>query len=409
MSDNRSLIFVSHRLGSSGGVMCEFAEDKLRILELSGGAVYAITALDSIPIERKNITYFRVPSISFYELREQMQMLRERKQPIPFQAFLMFPFACTLGLFVDFLLKKKFRSSFGGFWGWGVTSIPLAVLLKYSHKVQKIFATGGASAGLVGACTRKLTRLDFFYEIPDPIVSVTMEYSPQRLRRIKGLESFLIANSTKTTFVTKYAAEKAAKRCPNLIGKINFAYPGSWNFNIHQSAVNKNSINMIHLGSLYEGRNLNTLISAISYLVDNPKYKNLNFRITNIGGMGGQIYSGLSRKIQFEVLPEMDRESALNHASKASILLLIQHRDQRSKETIPYKIYDYLNLQIPVFALIDNEEIKDLLGDSAAFTAQVGEVEEARMALSACIDSVLTGKSQIYKTVDIKSQFDKLV
>jgi hypothetical protein len=166
---------------------------------------------------------------------------------------------------------------------------------------------------------------------------------------------------------------------------------------------------MIHLGSLYEGRNLNTLISAISYLVDNPKYKNLNFRITNIGGMGGQIYSGLSRKIQFEVLPEMDRESALNHASKASILLLIQHRDQRSKETIPYKIYDYLNLQIPVFALIDNEEIKDLLGDSAAFTAQVGEVEEARMALSACIDSVLTGKSQIYKTVDIKSQFDKLV
>lgn len=406
--NGESIIFVSHRLGKTGGVMSEYAEDKLRCLQDFQNPTFVITALDSLPTPRENFKYFRIPSLSFYELKEQIKSLKMKDLPVPIQAYLMYPIASTLGRIFDLILEKKFRSSFGGFWGWSVASIPVVMFVSARYRIKRIFSTGGASAGLIGAICAKVLKLHFYYEIPDPIVSVTMNYSPRGLKRIKKLEHFLIENSRITTFVTQYAAVLAKKRCPSLVEKIQYVYPGSWEFFPQKKFENLRIINMVHIGSLYGTRNLNALFQALNELLLSPEYGNLTVKITNVGGLTSQNYVSPNNRIEFESFPEMDREAALNLAMNASILLLVQHKDERSKETIPYKVYDYLNLQIPILGIIDNPEISELLKSSSFYESPVDDLRALKSVLSQCFSSMKAVGEISFQKIDIKEQFPQI-
>ena len=57
------------------------------------------------------------------------------------------------------------------------------------------------------------------------------------------------------------------------------------------------------------------------------------------------------------------------------LLLLVQHTDNRSKLTIPYKTWDYLNLQKPILALLNNNELKTLLDELGHYTCNVNDVD----------------------------------
>lgn len=388
--------------------MSEYAEDKLRCLEVFQNPTFVITALDSLPTPRQNFKYYRIPSFSFSELKAQIFSLREKNHPVPWQARLMYPIASTLGRIFDLILKRKFQSSFGGFWGWAVASIPVVLFISIRYRSASLFSTGSASAGLIGAVCAKIARLNFYYEVPDPIVSVTMNYSPQGLTRIKKLEYFLIRNSRLTTFVTASAASLARERCPDLTTKIQFVYPGSWDFNFQREPKKSEIISMIHVGSLYGTRNLDILIRALNELLLSPGYENLKVKITNIGGMAGQIYSTPNNRIDFESLPEMNREMALSFAATASILILIQHADERSKETIPYKVYDYINLRIPIIGLTDNQEISQILETSSFYESPVKDVEAVKKSLSLCFSSIERGGELSFPNLSIKQQFPRI-
>ena len=388
--------------------MSEYAEDKLRSLEVLQCPIFVVTALDSLPIPRQSFTYYRVPSISFYELSAQVRFLRAKKLSVPWQAYLMYPIAGTFGRVFDVILKRKFQSSMGGFWGWALASIPVTIYLRVRHHTKKLFCTGSASAGLVGAVSASIANIHFYYEVPDPIVSVTMEYSPEGFRRIRMLEYFLIRKSRLTTFVTHYAAELAKGRCPSLAEKIQYVYPGSWDFSPRKKHGESETLAIAHIGSLYGTRNLDALMQSLKNLMCTPEFGNLDVKITNIGGIDGQTYSNPHKRITFESIPEMDRESALSFAANASILLLIQHADERSKETIPYKVYDYLNLQIPVIGIIDNPEISALLRSPSFYEAPVGDVEALTKSLSLCISSIRKKEVVSFEKLGTQKQFPQI-
>ena len=60
---------------------------------------------------------------------------------------------------------------------------------------------------------------------------------------------------------------------------------------------------------------------------------------------------------------------------KCSYLLLVQHNDERSKETIPYKFYDYLNLRIPIFAITNNEELNSLILKTGGIVCKADSID----------------------------------
>jgi hypothetical protein len=408
MLGKESLLFVSHRVGNFGGVMAEYAEDKLRCLEEFGNPTFVITSLDSTPIPRSNLQFYRVPSVSYTELKEQFRLLRVRNLSIPVQGYLMYPIAFTFGSILDFILRRKFAASHGGFWGWGLAAVPVAISVVIFKKINVIFSTGSASAGLVGALVKKITWACFYYEVPDPIVGVTMTYSPSRLSRIKKLEQFLIRNSTRTVFVTKFAALRARERCPSLVERITTIYPGAWNFHSKVNPRDGDSITFVHLGSLYGTRNLNVFLESLQELTKMPEFAGQKFNVINIGGVDSRLPEINNPHIEVQILPEVSRQDALEYGASVSILLLLQHADERSLESIPYKFYDYLNLCLPVIGLVENQEIVQILKGSAAFLAPVNSTELTTVAISDCVRAVLGGRQPVYSHFDIRDQFRKI-
>jgi hypothetical protein len=216
----------------------------------------------------------------------------------------MYPIALTFGSIFDLILRRKFAASHGGFWGWGVVAVPVAVSVVFFKKIRVIFSTGSASAGLVGALVKKMTGARFYYEVPDPVVGVTMSYSKSRLSRIELLERFLIRNSTRTVFVTKFAALRASERCPSLAERITTLYPGAWKFQLRTTLRDDNSISFVHLGSLYGTRNLNVFVDSLKELTKVPEFSGYKFKIVNIGGVNTQLPEVNIPQIEFQVLPE---------------------------------------------------------------------------------------------------------
>jgi len=60
---------------------------------------------------------------------------------------------------------------------------------------------------------------------------------------------------------------------------------------------------------------------------------------------------------------------------------LIQHEDSRSAESIPFKIYDYLNLNLPIISIIDNPEILNLLGEFSELASKIKDLEQLKHSI----------------------------
>ena len=110
----------------------------------------------------------------------------------------------------------------------------------------------------------------------------------------------------------------------------------------------------------------------------------------------------------FQSLDALDRVDALRRARQASCLMLVQHADERSRETIPYKTYDYLNLGLPVFGLLNNDELQALIESCGGHAAQADNVEAIKCTLRACLSDLVaerTAQNETACRLDITRQF----
>jgi len=73
-------------------------------------------------------------------------------------------------------------------------------------------------------------------------------------------------------------------------------------------------------------------------------------------------------------------------------LIIIQHTDSRSQETIPYKVYDYLNLNMPIIGIINNTELTDILVANSSIIADTNS-----------ISSIMSGIKELVSKIDSKS------
>jgi len=361
--------------------MAEYAEDKLRVLEKLGIETFVITSLDSLPIDRKKIRYFRVPAISWSEFSNQLNSLKNRNQSIPLQGLFLYPFSFTLGRFIDKYCLKKFRSSSGGNWSWSFMCLPVVFFLIFKYRVRILFATGSASAGLVGALVPRVLKTQFSYEIPDPLIGSLMKRSPLQSKRIRRLERFLIQKSSKTVFNSSVAASDAIARNQDFATKIHTIYPGAWAFPLNAKEQPRSKFTFLHLGSLYGSRNLDLFFSALERVIDEDSLNSSKFQVINVGHLNEDQINHYSSNVEFISVPDLDREQAMAFAMNCNVLLLIQHEDSRSTESIPFKIYDYLNLNLPIISIIDNPEILNLLGEFSELASKIKDLEQLKHSI----------------------------
>lgn len=400
------ILFISYFAGVDANCPAEWADDRLRSIESLGESVIVLTNYGSKLVDSQTSKIIRIPSISsddyFYELN-----LRGGFKAIKgIGKYILLVFVCLFGAILKWLTKVLTRGGSGGKWSWLICAIPTGIWIGLTDRPSSIYCTGGPpSAYIVGLIVSILTRTPFRVEFQDPLVGREINKSKFKQKMVRDFEGIILNHAHLCVYVTKQAALDSQNRNPQLKNKIIYNYPCSWDFGLYNYADNelhkRYPIEILHLGTLYGSRNLDKFFIALDELYLEGKVERGAIRIVNLGSVyTDNVASYLMRK-DFICLPERQRIGALQIASKASFLLLVQHDDGRSSETIPYKLYDYLNLNIPIILLAKNLEIRDLCPDFSSLYADCSDIDEIK---SAIISVVSLYKTNQYETLRISKK-----
>jgi len=213
-------------------------------------------------------------------------------------------------------------------------------------------------------------------ELQDPLSGENIGRNSRSKFFLLKFEKLLLNYADKIVYVTKNAASAARKNFKS--EKIKGIYPGARKFNINYVGKFKKSkkFSLIHLGSLYSNRNLNSIINAIDIAIKKKRILSKKIELINMGGDNDSFLDTVRKKNYIKPLPPTTRLKAIKFAAKCNVALLVQHVDNRSRLTIPYKTYDYLNLGIPIIAILNNNELKNLLKKNGHKVFGFNEIEK---------------------------------
>ena len=411
-SSERPLLFISFFTGIRGNCPAEWADDKIRVLEAAGRKTMVLTGMGSHVINRPGVHYVRVPSLSWNDYKEEIKELKAGGETVSLSMHMFLPFAFVFGNIIDYVLRKVTKGVTAGRWSWLITALPVAFWLKLRHGARDVFSTGGpVSAHIVSGAIVRLTGGRLFCEFQDPLLGATMNRSGLTRRISARIEAWLVRRSTRIVYVTQEAARLARERNPEYAWRIVCVYPGAWQFVSPVSLAERGKAEVfefLHLGTLYGSRNLDLFFEALDQLYEDGFELARAVRVVNLGAVYCETASRYLVRPDFQSLAALDRVDALRRAQQASCLMVVQHTDERSCETIPYKTYDYLNLGLPVLGLLNNDELSVLIESHGGYTAQAGDPKSIKVALRHSLNALAEtgeGRSVVGERLNISRQF----
>ena len=416
--ENETVLFISYFTGIDANCPAEWADDRLRAISKEDHKVILLTGLGSRHEDSENHTVFRTPSLAWDDFNHELRWregLGQKTSPLYLGILLALVF--IIGKPIQLFTKFITRGGSGGKWSWIALTTPVCIWIVLTKKITWLYCTGGPpSAYIVGALASFFSKAKFIIEFQDPLFGAETNQSPFKRRMVTIIERWLIGRSDLSVYVTKKSADDAKLRYPVFGKKINANYPGAWNFQIVAStdSSKRNYIEILHLGTLYGSRNLDLLFKSVDQMYEKGLLAKGSVKFTNVGSVYTENVEDYKARKDFQLIPERGRLDALRIASHADILLLVQHTDKRSAETIPYKIYDYLNLNKPIIALTLNQEITNLCQVPSFFSANCLDENEIKTALLNVIRYISdsnTAKQAIENNllIDIQKQITNLL
>lgn len=394
----KKILLISYwinKQGNSPGIM---ADDKIINFKKLGYKIIVISSADSSKIKDKDVVHYRVPSLNFYNFFKEHE---NKKFLEKISSFIFLPVVLTLGIIFDLLEYFLLKGRGGGKWLWAISATITSIIINCCQKVDIIFTTGGpASAHLAGVISNLFFKKRLYVELQDPLFGKDIGRSAISAKYLKMLEKFILKYCHRLIFVTKTAAEEAKYRNSNFHYKIYGIYTGTtklWQNNkITES--NKKKIIFTHLGTLYASRNFKNLIIAIRYLLNQNLLSQNNIKVLNLGDVYGVSQKKMLEKNYIKWIKSINRIDALKKCSDSDVLLLIQHTDDRSKLTFPYKVYDYLNYNKIIFGLLNNTELERLLTKRGHICSNVNDPKD----ISKKLNYLLNNKKKILNTINKK-------
>lgn len=382
---SKSILIFSYYTNMPGACQAEWIDDRMESYISKGYKISIISATCCFKHTHPNITHIRLPALSptgaSYEYEE---ILRRKIRHSNF--ILMFYLKFMDGVFK--IMKKLEISSGEGRWSWFVSAIIGFAMLKKAN-YEYVYTTGGpASAHLAGIFVAKFNSKKVICELQDPLSGKDIGRNKFSQKGLRFFERIIIKYSNLVIYCTKNAMQYAKDQYPIHNDKIDYIYPGSKlipDIEKNHNREYNDSINITYLGSLYQTRNLDNLMDALSNLaLNNPEIINrLNINLY------GNINLDIKKRIEnfkydvFQIHGLVDREIAINKALESDVLLLVQNTDDRSITTIPFKTYDYMHTGKLILGLIyRNEEIKEMLNSHGHLTCQADNISEIQEALN---------------------------
>lgn len=413
----RRIILVSYYAGVEGFSPSEWIKDKLRAAQTLGDKVLVITSGGSAK-SKDGFKYVRVPSISWRDYLEELEFRRKYADKPGALILLWGVIPATLGRLADLLLEKVAGSWSQGKWSWTLLTSPLLALLRITWRPTVLVATGGPTGAQLSASLAAFVgRVPTILEFQDPFIWAGMAVGDRASRLMVTFERFMVGRATKVVFVTREASNQCRNRHNDFRERVVSLYPFAQTFKevdgiSPRKPSKSHTVRGLHLGTLYGSRNLDNLFSAISGDSDSRADGNAGLtdriHITNMGGLHVQNKSDYLSRLDFELLDLVPRKQALEKARSFHFLILVQHSDGRSEQTIPFKTYDYLNLEMPVLAILNSSELSELLRKYGHFVAQADSPESIKSALTNLLGSLDSWRPLEFSNSDYVTQWERL-
>lgn len=395
-----------------GACQAEWADDKIKCLLEKGHQITVISSICAKPYKTSNVYHIRVPSLSAHDFKDELNRVKNGGSKLDWYLYFLIPINYILGNLIDgfqYLLTKGIGE---GRWSWIATSFVAELITFIRFKPDVVVSTGGpASAHVSSIMTAKIFRKPVIVELQDPLSGGDIGRNLISAGWLYKVEKFIINHADKIVYVTKAAASYAKKQF--LSPMITYLYPGAWNFKIYPSYSPKpepRKYKLIHLGSLYATRNFRSIIGAIDLLIKREEFSELDIELLNLGHVSPEINNEIAQKSYVKIISPVNRVEALRIAADCDVMLLIQNSDNRSQVTIPYKTYDYLNLNNNILGILNSDELSSLLLGAGHLAFNLNDIDGISKGLMSILKKNLPSRSStVPQLIDPIVQASKLI
>lgn len=398
----KKILLIAYFYGTDGSAMSEYVRDRIIGFEMNGYTVDLVTSINvNNKYRRKNTIY--VPS---FGLTMFLREMKASKHYFAIRKLILFPIVLTFGTLVDLTERAILKRIGDGYWSWMPFATIAVFLKRIFNRYELIISTGGpASAHLINVLSSVVFKTKGIVELQDPLVGNGIGHNDISNSLLNRFELFIYKRVRMVMHISQNALEMSLTNNKDN-NKYAYYYPSSPKFNLSERKSNqdKKSITIVHIGSIYSTRNFNTLKNVID---------NLNLSLYNITGITLANVGSISDKdcIRFKAdynrfltVKEMPRIQALQYGKNSDLLILLQHEDDRSKISFPYKIWDYLNLQLPILAILNNNELKNMLDAMGHYTCNVNNPHSIETTFRRFLGDYSSGLKKKNSTYEIELQ-----
>lgn len=364
-------------------------DDRLDALIQQGIDIYLVSSM--MGEQYQKLPHARIFSLSPSGLRYELRHVLRRKTSSQFAYFIVFfIFYSVLWPFylLEFLITRNPFLQLNLSWSWAISGGCMAAWQAWKNNADLIYSTGGSvSSQSAGWIASKITGKPWISEMQDPLTHQYNKKRPAELKFNLWAERKIAEQSKAMIFLTQGAAAASKLRNPAYAQKITVLRPGLKAFKSTPVPSRIESLSFMHLGTLDGTRNLHGFFEGANALLE----KDDSFwRLDLYGHIGKVVHTQIERFNRPDRVTwhgKKSREESLELMNTGAVLLLIQNASDESRETIPSKVYEYLQANRLILGLIyKNEELSELLRSHGHLVAEVDEPQQIEHALTEVIE-----------------------
>lgn len=262
---------------------------------------------------------------------------------------------------------------------WWLTAVARGLALIRQHRIKMIWSTYPiGTAHLIALMLARLTGLPWIADFRDPVVP---DGTMLQRRAMAAMEQRSLSRAAAAVFTTPGARALYAQRYPQLAtdDRLHVIPNGFEETTLARAAAPAapdadQPVYLVHSGLLYpQGRNPEPFFRALVALKADGRVDHTRLQVTLRASDWEADYQARIDALDVadivSLAPPVAYQEALAEQGAAHGLLLFQGSEFNAQ--IPAKVFEYLRIGRPVFALIDEQ------GDTAALLAELGGSERA--------------------------------
>lgn len=263
---------------------------------------------------------------------------------------------------------------------WWLGAVPVGLRLIKRYDIRAIWSTYPImTSHWIAHTLHRLTGLPWIADFRDPVT--TADVGQSRLTAVvrAHLEKRVVLHADRAVFTTPGAAALYSERYPsaakeNRISIIPNGFDEGAFVNLPKYSPHDGPLQLVHSGALYtEGRNPTAFLEALaelrrkSFLADSDLHVTLRASGNDADYARLIEYCGVGDMVT--LAPAIPHEDALAELAQADGLLVFQGK--QFNRQIPAKVYEYVRIGRPVFAIIDSQ------GDTASLLSSMSDATSA--------------------------------